>query len=161
MAKDLKRSDSMYQGRKKFAREQIVFVVEAALCAALDMIEGALPDSISWDERRRYEGVTAEVAAALNNYERGVLEGAGMFISIFFAQLTLEGMGAGDALAVAGRFDEAVENLFVEAWKDEGRVVKAKLEKGKSYRRQDLYPNWPDCHRHAELFADELMQAYQ
>ena len=81
-----------------------------------------------------------------------------MVLSIFFAQLCDDGMGAGDALMVAGDFRKAVENLFAESWKDQGKAVFAALKTKKSSTLQEILPAWPDCHRHAEQFAEFVEQ---
>ena len=151
----------MYKGKKKFTRKQMVFVVEAAFCAVLDSLDSGLPDSISWDERCKVGGfciptTTPGSVVSLSSYERGVLESCGMFISIFFAQLTGEGMGASDSLRAAGNFDAAVEDLFIKAWADKGVAVQ---KIAKEATRKEMYPCWPDCHLHAELFVDVIKDA--
>lgn len=78
----------MYRGRQ-FSRQQVVFMIEAALVAALDRIETALPDAITFDE---YKAKQPE----MDSFIQGCESAASMQIAIIIAQLTGEGCGSGD-----------------------------------------------------------------
>jgi hypothetical protein len=144
----------MYRGSARFTPEQIVFVAECILAGALDMIESALPTSIEWSDRIDPRNHPDGSLHALGRYERGALEAAGEALSIFYAQLTDDGMSCYDALAVAGGFHQRVETMLREAWADEGGGVNAAVRRqGPEYRLDDVIPNYPDCHAHAGRFA--------
>lgn len=146
---------SMYRGTTKFTREQIVFVAETILVGALDMIESGLPTSIDWQDRIEQLNKIDRDPLSLGPYDRGALEAAGEALSIFYAQVTGDGMGCYDALHCAGEFDKQIEAMVRNAWLDEGKRVKTAIEKRKrQYRLEDVIPNFPDCRKHAETFAD-------
>ncbi len=80
-----KKSDK-YEG-KAFSREQVICVAEAILGGAMDLLQGGLPDSMTWDERVSIPHLhTDEGPHSLSIYERGVLEGAGESLAVFYAQ---------------------------------------------------------------------------
>lgn len=148
----------MYEGKSRFDRAQLVFVVEAILASVLDRLECGLPHEIEWQERQKFCDPVYKNAVGLLAYERGALEQAGMSMAVFYAQLTNDGLGIYDALVEADKFDEAVEQWVANAWEDEGRVVKDRQMKLRTkangrYRLSDLYPDMPNAHRHAEAFV--------
>jgi hypothetical protein len=134
-------------------RDQVAYVAECVLTGALNMVDGGLPTGISWDQRVVRVGLNA---GRLSWYELGCLDTAGMGLSILFAQLCDDGMGAGDALMVAGDFQKAVEELFLVAWADMGVGVldRVRERKGSSYSFGEVFLNYPDVHEHAAKFAD-------
>ena len=142
--KGLKMSN-LYQGKRRFTQEQVTFMAECLLLGALDMIECGLPTSITWEERN-----TGKHPKALTGYEQGALESVGEALSILFAQLTRDGMGCYDALVCAGNFDDAVETMMREAWKDQGKSYN---EDPENY----VIPHYPDCRKHAEDFVATMI----
>jgi hypothetical protein len=149
-----------YKG-KAFDREQVICVAESILGGAMDMLQSGLPDSICWDERVGSPILTTG-PRSLTAYERGVLEGAGESLAVFYARATDDGMSCYDALAAAAKFDSAVEELFSKAWSEEGyNKVRDKLRRfqrdNKGWSSRALYPNWPNLRKHAEAFADVLL----
>lgn len=146
---------SLYRGNRKYDREQIIFAAEAILCGALDRIEDGLPTNIDleWAERKKELGP----GSALSAYERGALEGAGMALAVLYAQLNNDGLGIYDALCCAGDFHKQVEAMMRNAWFNDGKDIKKKT-KG-SYRIEKLIPNYPDCRKHAEEFANSFTEA--
>jgi len=132
--------DSMYQGKRPFTREQLVFVVEATLAAAMDMIESWLPSAGTSLEDRK--------ALGLASYERGALETAGMSLSIFCAQLTGDGLGAADALMCC-RVDDVPFHEMVQEW------VRKSVASG-----ENTAPNGvaPEARPWAEAFVNECFQ---
>jgi hypothetical protein len=145
----------MYRGTLKFAREQIVFVAETVLVGALDMIESGLPTSIDWQDRTEQLNKIDRDPLSLGPYDCGALEAAGEALSIFYAQLTGDGLGCYDALHCAGEFHKQVEAMVRNAWFNEGKEVKAAIENRNGlYRLEDVIPNYPDCRKHAEKFAE-------
>jgi hypothetical protein len=151
-----------YQGQK-FTREQLVFVAEAILAAAVDRIEGGMPTSdVTWEERLKVVGGDAEAAGRLTSYDQGVLETTGMALAVLYAQLTGDGLGIGDALGEADRFEQAVENWVHTAWRDKGEAVAARIERfhGTTWNIADAYANYPDCRRHAKAFVDNVFDEY-
>lgn len=151
-----------YQG-KRFDREQLVFIVEVALVSALDRIESGMPTSgIDWKERLHYANGIDKDAKSLTSWDRSAMETAGMALGVLYAQLTDDGLGIGDALACAGRFDKAVEEWVELTWADEGKAVYTRLQSfGRDgYQIKDAYTNYPDCNKHAEAFVDEVFKEY-
>lgn len=156
--KDIVKADREYKGKQRFDRAQIEYVAWCILAGVVDLVEGGLPTSIDYKERAKRLGEDRYID--LSGYERGALEAAGWSLSIFFAQLTGEGMGVGDALAVADSFHEAIERLVAKAWQNQGEDVKAAIRlRDGSYNLADVLPQWPDCHKHARHFADAVLQA--
>lgn len=131
---------SMYKGTKKFDREQLIFMADVILSSSIDRIESCLPDCIPlkvYEENR--EGIDKWITACI--------ETAGMSLAILYAQLTDDGLGAGDAIDIIG-FSEFVDKFVAE--------------------RTD--PNWdgltpggfasPDCRSLAKRFIDEVFTNY-
>lgn len=152
---------SNYRGNLNFDREQLVFMVDTILIGALDRIESGLPtSSVSYKERK--EQLHPSPPASMSWYERGALEAAGMSLGVLYAQLTDDGLGIGDALHCADKFDEACENLVHDTWIDEGKAVidaeKARL--GTQYTVEEVYANYPDTRKHAESFVDKVFSDY-
>lgn len=142
-------------------RDQVVFAAECILCGALDLIAEGLPTGMKWAERE--EVAVRGIPGRLSWYELGSVESAGMALSILFAQLCDDGMGAGDALMVAGDFRKAVEELFLVAWADQGEAVRARVREraGSAYLFAGVFENYPDVHAHAVKFADFVMGALE
>jgi hypothetical protein len=131
---------SMYRGTRKFDREQLIFVIEATLCGALDRIESSLPDTIPLAEYNEHEdGIKSWVMAAK--------ETAGMTLAILWAQLNNDGLGAGDALEVVG-FEKVVADFVAERTDPDWPGSK---EGDKSH---------PDCRPLAEIFVDKMFDQY-
>jgi len=133
----------MYKGSRKFNREQLVFVVEAAFAAALDRIDSGLPSSGVKAEDR----VTAMHCLKpedLSSWDMAVLSTSGMTVAILCAQLTGDGLGIGDAIDTKTKEGSllTVAEKFVE------EAVKGKWpKKGK---------NHPDCRKLAEAWVDKI-----
>ena len=144
---------------REFDRDQLQFVTECVLAGALDMVVEGLPPGMSWEQRV----LVVAQPHRLSWYESGCLDTAGMALSILFAQLCDDGMGAGDALLLAGDFRGAVEDLFRGAWVDEGEAVLARIREraGEVYLFKDLFENYPDVRVHAEKFVDFVMGVLQ
>lgn len=75
----------MYRGHKPFDREQLIFIVEASLCAAFDKVHGALPtgsskvggsDLAHWNEHKE----------ELLQFLWGAVHHVGIFVPILWAQ---------------------------------------------------------------------------
>ena len=94
---------SMYNGKKKFDRKQLVFIVDVILSAAVDRIDSVLPDSISHEEYKENE---REIESWINS----AIEIAGMGMAILYAQLTGDGLGIGDALDII-QFDIVIRDF--------------------------------------------------
>lgn len=119
----------MYQGDRKFSKEQVIFMVEVHLTAAIDRAEAVRPIPGPDDEREQ---------AKSYGYLDGVADTAGMGLATIYAQLTDDGMAIQDALehinfesviqSYASQFGEPeqpdchklaedfVEKVFGEAW---------------------------------------------
>jgi hypothetical protein len=151
---------SLYRGEKRFDREQIVFVVECILVAALDRIADGLPDCIDYADRIAAVNGYHTDPKNLLSYEEGALESAGMALGVVYGQLTGDGLGIGDALACADHFDDACRKLVATAWADEGLAVRQRLVHlhGQTFHRTDLYPGFPDSRRHAERFVEATFE---
>jgi hypothetical protein len=147
---------------QRFTRDQLVFVAEAALVSVIDRIESNMPTSgMTWEDRISY--VNADInPGRLSSYERGALECAGMALAVLFAQLTDDGISIYDALRCAGKFDEAVDAWVTTTWQDQGKAVIARMKQlGQGgWTIPQAYENYPDCHKHAEAFVDDLFKEY-
>ena len=151
------------QVKDKFTREQLIFIVEAALVAAVDRIESGMPTSgLTWEERLEYVNGVDRHAGSLTAYDRGALESAGMTIAILYAQCTDDGIGIGDALATAGKFCKAVKEWVEKTWEDEGKHVHEQIKRlgNGGWQIKDAYTNYPDCRKHAEIYVDTLFGQY-
>jgi hypothetical protein len=151
----------------RFDRDQIIFVAELILVAALDRIESCMPTAgITWEERLKGVNGYHSDAAKITAYEAGALETAGMALAVFYAQLTDDGLGIGDALGVAGNFYEACHNWVETVWENEGKTVHNKIKQLQKdnplsgWNISEAYTNYPDCRKHAETFADFLVENY-
>lgn len=143
-------SESMYKGKRKFNREQLVFAVECMLCSATDALHGMLPDDCEYEDLPENAVGHLEV----------VLGRAGFAMSVLYAQLTNDGMGGDDALDCAGRYGRTVREFFEDVWRDKGVAYKAKAKRlhkrGGGFAYTELYPSWPDDRKAAETFVDEV-----
>ena len=147
--------------KAKMGRKQLVFAVECILQGALDMIEGGLPDAITWKERKEDIGAgNLRATGGLTGYELGAIEAAGEAISILGAQLADVSISCYDALNMAGKFHMAVEKLFEKSWKDKGKAVHKWLKRLGAgdgvFQLSELYPWMPDCHKHAVTFVQAI-----
>jgi len=130
----------MYRGGKRFDREQLIFVVEAMLCGALDRIESAIPDTISLDEYNQHED-------SIKSWVMAAKETAGMSLAVLWAQLNDDGVGIGDALHVLD-FDKVVADFVAERTDPKW----AGLKKGDKVH--------PDCRPLAEKFVNVMFEEY-
>lgn len=130
----------MYRGTRKFDREQLIFVIEAALCGAFDRIESCLPDTITLAEFNKHKD-------GINSWVMAAKETAGMTIAVLWAQLNDDGLGIGDALGVMG-FEKEVDDFIAERTDPKWAGLK---KDDKSH---------PDCRLFAEKFVDEMFDGY-
>lgn len=86
--------ESMYRGQERFTREQLVFVVEAALAGAMDKVDGAMAQSES--DRSYFESQPQAEKDGLRQFQWGAVNQVGIFIPILWAQLNGDGMGTND-----------------------------------------------------------------
>jgi hypothetical protein len=149
---------SKYQGRTRFDREQLVFIVETILAGALDSVECDLPSEMALVERKD--------GSMLSDYERGGVEAAVFSLGLLYTRITVDHPGVVDALRLAGRFDKACERL-VEAARGDGATRFKEYEErlraasGGPLQLGDVYGTlWPDTRKHAERFVDEGFTAY-
>lgn len=103
----------MYRGTKPFDREQLVFIVEAALSGAFDVVQGALPmsnpiDGVDLDHWLRSDKL-------LRQFIWGAAQQVSIFIPILWAQTEGErvgdGMGTGD-FEGWDEFEKMVDNYI-------------------------------------------------
>jgi hypothetical protein len=131
-------------------KAHVVFVVKCILQGALDMIDACLP------------GLGDNKANEWGGYEKGALESAGEALSIFFAQVSGEGVGCYDALKIAGDFAGAVGQMMESSWADGGVAVTAAMEVESArignFRIHEVIPGSPNVEVHAKAFADELLK---
>jgi hypothetical protein len=97
-------------------------------------------------------GVVSRTDLELDAYERGALETAGQALSIFYAQLTGDGLGSYDALTCAGYFHDACQRMVEFSWADGGTAIKEKLKNPGPQKIADIVPDYPDCRKHAIEF---------
>lgn len=130
---------SMYRGTRSFDREQLVFVVDTILTAAVDRIEACLPPTVPKDDYEKHK-------EDIHHWKNSAEEVAGMGLAILYAQLTDDGIGAGDVLDILS-FREFIDDLVLERTANGAQVT------------PDGFC-MPDCRQMAERFVDDLFQEY-
>jgi hypothetical protein len=128
----------MYKGRR-FTREQLVFVVRTVFRGAADQIQSSLPPSVPLDDARLRE-------QSIRDYLHGVTNTVAIQLPILYAQLTDDGLGAGDFPQFGDFTDRA--SKYIE--RQLGRVKAPPLENG----------TFPDTDDLAEDFVDEFLADY-
>lgn len=114
----------MYGMKKKFDREQLVFIIEVALCSAFDKVFGALPTGCSTVGGADYKR-WLEDQDELNEFIHGAVSHVGIFIPILWAQT--EGKRIGDGMGEGefygwGIFEKMVDE-FIQHNTTEGNAV--------------------------------------
>lgn len=139
---------SMYRGSERFTREQLVFVIEAAMCAVLDKVAGIMPQT---EGDKKYCDKTAA-----ESYQFGALYQFGIFVPILWAQLNNDGMGTNDFYGFE-EFDAVITKFIEDKWKNPGichpdfrqlaeRIVDGNFEEYLQVPVYSLYCNcvdWP------------------
>ncbi len=126
---------SMYKGKKKFTRKQVLFMVEAALSAACDRADSCLPSAVSVEEYEKHKD-------SIESYISGAIETAGMNIAIIYAQLTGDGIGIGDAISLI-KFDKVIK-----------KFIKSRIKNGE---QKNDYPN---CKKLAKQYVEFVFDDY-
>ena len=132
--------DSMYKGKNRFDRDQLVFVVNVILCGALDRIECCLPPTIPVEEFRENED-------DIETWCKSAMETAGMTLAVLWAQLELDGVSAGDALEESGLI-KLVKELVCQRTSSDFKGFKLGI------------PCFPDTKPLAESFVDKMFYDY-
>jgi hypothetical protein len=104
---------SMYKGTKRFDKAQLEFIVEVMITSCIDTIEAYLPQTPS-------EAKTWPCAGWFPYMYQGCLESLGWNLSILYAQVSGDGMGTQDALAVVGlenHLDKFIKTRTSKNWK--------------------------------------------
>lgn len=144
----------------KLNRDQLVFIAETILVGAFELVEQGGP--IDTTLENRYEKVESGPLTSLSGYEQGAVEGAGMALSIFYAKVTDDGVGAGDALDVSG-FLDACEHFMACAWEDEGSAACNRYDQfaKNGVRISEVYGDYyPNIRQLAERFVDKMFADY-
>jgi len=146
--------------KNDFTKDQLVIVVNAILLGALDRIQDHLPTEIQCDRTELMDG---EDIQKLSWDEQTALDTAGTVLGILAADLTDEGLSAGDALVCADNFGYQCENLIHAAWDNAGTAFR-ELKYNLTRRRKtpltlnELYsPFFPDTKRCAEDFVNRIL----
>jgi hypothetical protein len=105
--------ESMYRGQERFTREQLVFVVEAALAGAFDKVDGAMPQTEGDKETWNQDFNEAERV----QFQYGAIQQVGIFVPILWAQLNGDGMGTNDFYGWA-EVEAAYEKFLVDKWEN-------------------------------------------
>lgn len=134
MALESRRRNSMYQGSTPFTNEQLIFVIDAAMSAAFDRIEGSTP----------YVGLSLSESNAikLQNYRCGCRDIIGIFIPILWAQT--EGVEANDGMGTCD----------FHGWKEFESLVDDYLSKVMVYNPPREITT-PDTRKLAEMIVNE------
>lgn len=128
-----------YRGAK-FGREQLVYVTETILIGILNQVECSFPAyDVTHEDRCKQ---TNDNPTDLSWYEEGALATGGMTLAIFYANLTGDGLGVGDALVCADCFEKAVREYVALAWKGKGKNK----------------PKRPNTRKHAEAFVTSTFE---
>lgn len=140
----------MYSGTK-FTEDQLVFVVESILKAALDRIQDRLPSEITENIPRYIKN------PELNHDEHRCLETAGMALAIIYTQINNDGLSIYDALMCANDFHHQCEILMRWSWENYLLIIanlKRKIDNQEHFTIPSLYGSyWPDCHLAAKEFV--------
>jgi hypothetical protein len=134
----------MYNGKAKFDRDQLVFVVRTIMIGAIDRAESCVPPTSPLSD---WSGQGKTFDETFGSYIRGAMESTGMSLAVLYAQLTGDGLGIGDALAVVN-FDEFINEFVASAILGEGRT----LSPGDTCH--------PDVRPYAEKFVDKMFADY-
>ena len=97
--------DSMYKGRRKFTRDQLLFIVEVMISSAVDTFEGQLRQH-STDKKTKVVPWLQEL---------------GWNLSILYAQLNDDGMGTGDATDILSYKGFSLEDYLLALQKHRNR----------------------------------------
>lgn len=95
-----KPTNSMYRGNRKFNKEQLIFICDVIVSSTFDNIQGQL--QFINDEKYRDNILT---------YFSGLQDNAGLSLAILYAQLTGDGISAGDVLEFT-KFDDDIEKYI-------------------------------------------------
>lgn len=134
---------SMYRGKKKFDREQLVFMVEVIMASTFDNSENILPPNVTPKE---YE----KNIIAFRGWINSSIETAGWNLSILYAQLTGDGMGTCDAIDTPIVGEKGFRDLV---WAfEKSRKNRCRYKKGERIT--------PDCRKWAEKWVDEVFKEY-
>lgn len=128
----------MYRGRR-FTRDQLLFVVQTIFRGAADQIQSSLPPVIPVKEAR-------ERREELENYVHGVVNTVGIQLPILYAQLSGDGMGAGD-FPQFGEFKLLADNYLIR-------------QLGLAKAPPDQTGTFPDTDSIAEEFTDNFLSEY-
>lgn len=140
-----------------FSRDQLVFVVWAAIAAALDQFSGTMPDDIEWADRKNLINGFDRHPTRLVAYERGAIGALAMNLAILAAQLTDDGVGRDDALAAAGNIGVELEAAVKTAWQAKGKDIRGLPATERSRAVRALLPDARAC---AERFVDTMLHDY-
>lgn len=91
-----------YNGKKRFDRDQLVFVVEVILASAMDRIDSVMPYNFDLGLWCRWEDF--KNSKQLQAHCSGAMETAGMALAVLYAQLTDDGLAICDALEISGMY---------------------------------------------------------
>jgi hypothetical protein len=83
----------MYKGNARFTKEQVIFMAQVIIAAAVDRVESACPPCTpanEWEPR----------GDELRTWCRAVTETAGMGLAVLYAQLSGDGLAICDAIAI-------------------------------------------------------------
>jgi hypothetical protein len=138
---------SMYQGREKFTREQLVFVVEAALAGAFDKVDGALPQSE--DDKPHFRTIDEET----KNFAAGAVAQIGIFVPILYYSL---GRNQENVGATQLNQPDGMGTCEFHGWSDFEAMVK-KFQADKWADPGIFHPN---CRALAEKIIDENFVEY-
>lgn len=109
---------SMYKGTKRFDKAQLEFIVEVMITSCIDTIEAYLPQTPNEAKTWEYRSVSG--AGWFPYMYQGCLESLGWNLSILYAQVSDDGMGTQDALAVVGlekHLDKLIKTRTSKNWK--------------------------------------------
>ncbi len=152
-------------------RKAYLEMVRSCLDAAIDQTIDALPPFCSYENRARILRVSEDGDVShFGSYENGVFEGIGMALGVINVRFGLkgfkpecnEGIGIIDALEACDGFYSKMEEIWRICWRDKGvsinKVVNEKIkETGGSWRREEVYPFFPDTEAGAKAFL-KLME---
>lgn len=144
----------MYRGNRRFSRKQIMFVAEAIMTSCLEAFESCGPTIVDLEDRQEAAG--SRRVGFWVDYERGSYDTAVGALSIFYAQLIRDGVSSEDAALAADDFGHKMATFVNDNWHDDGEKVKESMKSG-SWIASEIHASWPDVHRCAKIFADNVI----
>ena len=124
---------SMYKGKTRFNREQLLFIADVMITSCVDTVESALPQSPG-DQKDYKQQDANEIAST-------AIQSLGWNLSILYAQLTDDGISGPDVTDAILNIDQLLDMLVAERFDPtwEGLKVGVKVHDIDTRRLAEIY----------------------